>query len=196
MDGMDGYGQVPVHGRNLGYAAGQLRQMGVPFQVQRGDGAIYLIVVPMPYMPMMAGAPWAYQQQGRGETWAHGLARMPWVRLVLVVGMMAGLVMLCQTTGVIAGLGLVALDPDVQAAAQAAQEEQPANVVEQVQEWFKGIGNPVETVQADIEKRQQEMGKQINEAILGTLINFCGWPLLAIALLGAGWLALRLYFRR
>lgn len=198
MDGTDGFGQVPVHGRNLGYAANNLRQMGVPFQVQRGDGAIYLIIVPMPYMPMLGGAPWAYQQ-GRAETWAHGLARIPWVQLVIVVGMMIGFAYMCQAAGVVAGLAAIVANPDVQAAAQeaqTAQEEQPANVVEQVQQWLESDRNPVKAAQKDIEERQQEMGKQINEAIMGTLLNFCGLPMLVIALLGAGWLTLRLYFRR
>lgn len=118
------YAQLPVHGRHLGYARSQLAQMGIPSNVIGQNGNIYIILIPASAAPMVQGAPWMYQ----GESWAHGLARFPWIRLMLVGGAMLAMLYFCQAAGIMAGLVGMTWNPEIQAAVEAQKAEESENI--------------------------------------------------------------------
>ncbi len=191
------YGQVPVHGANLRYAASQMNAQGVPFQVAGQQGGVYIILVPMPYMPMVQQAPWAYQQPGRMETWAHGLARLPWIRLALIAAVLVAGAYVFQGAGLMLGLGGLAMNPQYQElmeeSKQAAEAEaEGGNAIEQLLDAMNGMRADIDT---QIETRTTEAKQEIGEAVTSMVIGVVALPLTAIAVLGAGWIAFRMYRR-
>lgn len=177
---MNDIAEVPVHGKNLGWASSQLAGAGIPYSMAGRQGGIYIILVPMAAMPMLAGAPWVYQQPGRFS----GLARVPWVRIILAIGAVAAIVYFAQAFGMIAGLAALVTNPEVQAAVQE-KEEESGNVLDQV------LGK-LDSVQAEIQRRTEETTQNAVEAVTSTLLMYCGVPLMAIGVLAALFLVFRL----
>ncbi len=185
---MDEYAEVPVHGRNLGWASSQLGSAGVPYSMAgRQGGGVYVILVPMAYMPMVAGAPWVYQQPGR----LAGLAAVPWVRIVLAIGFMAAVVYSCQAFGMMAGFASLVTNPEVQAAAKAQEEDR--STLDKLADAISGMKADVDK---QIEQRTQEAQQGFVQATINTAITVCAAPALVLFAVAAAWLGLRIYRAR
>lgn len=179
---MDEIAEVPVHGKNLGWASSQLAGAGIPYSMAGRQGSVYIILIPTAAMPMLAGAPWMYQQPSR----LSGLSRMPWVRIILAIGAVAAVVYFAQAFGAIAGMAALIANPDVQA---AAKEKDDGNLIDQV------LGK-LDSVQAEIQRRTEETKQDMTEAVMSTLIMSCGVPLVGLCLLAAAYFVLRMRFAR
>lgn len=179
----DDYAEVPVHGKNLGWASSQLGSAGIPFGYGGRQGPVYIILVPITAMPAVQAAPWIYHQPGR----LSGLAAVPWVRIILAVGFMAAMVYSCQAFGLIAGFASLITNPEVQAAAKEAEEQKDANVLDQV---FSRL----DEMQSDITRRTEEAKQDAVEAVTSTMLMYCGVPLMVVGVLAALFLVLRLRF--
>lgn len=180
---MDDIAEVPVHGKNLGWASSQLAGAGIPYSMAGRQGSVYIILIPMAAMPMLAGAPWMYQQPSR----LAGLAAFPWVKIIVAIGFMAAVVYSCQAFGMMAGFAALIANPEVQAAAQEADAKQDANPLEQV---FSRL----DEMQSDITRRTEAAKQDAVEAVTSTLLMYCGVPLMVVGVLAALFLVFRLRF--
>lgn len=186
---IDEYAQLPVHGRHLGYARSQLSQMGIPHSVAGHNGNVYIIMVPMPMAPMVQGAPWVHQS----ESWAHGLARLPWIRLMLIGGAMLAMLYFCQAAGIMAGLVGMAWNPDIQAAVEAQKaERQAAEDVSVLQQLIQQLQNTKAELDTQVEQRVETAKQDVQEAVLSTVIMAVGVPLLFALAAVALWLIFKM----
>jgi hypothetical protein len=183
------YAQLPVHGRHLGYARSQLAQMGIPSNVIGQDGNIYIIMIPATAAPMVQGAPWMYQR----ESWAHGLARFPWIRLMLIGGSLLAMLYFCQAAGIMAGLIGMTWNPEIQAAVEAQKSEQAAaENANALQQLIENLESTKTDLEAEVNRRVDDAKQEVHEAIMSTVIMAVGVPLLFALVAVAAWLILKM----
>lgn len=182
---MDEYAEYPVHGRQLRYAHAQLGGAGIPFQVQRVGGGIYIIVIPAGYAPAVAGAPWVHQPAPVSVLWDF-----PFVQVAVAVLILVGAYFAFQA----APLLLASLNSEA------------AAVVEKESEGEGDKGNPLQAaldsvlsipdrVSGEIDRRVDEAKQEVQEAVFSAAMTFCGVPLLGLLVIVAGALVLRMAMR-
>lgn len=188
---MNDYAQVPVHGRNLGYATSQMQQAGIPYQVAGRDGSVYIILIPISMAPAITGAPWLYQPPPATDA----LHRFPWLRAMLLVGCLIAVIFGCQSIGTIIGVGWLAIDPLYRAASETAlatPTPAPASLLER---WLGDEPAAAPAPANPIERTIDNATAEIGDAFAGVLATYVGIPLLGIILIAAAFLILRLYLR-
>jgi hypothetical protein len=185
---MDEQLQYPVHGSQVRYAVAAMRQQGIPFGVQPAGNGIYIIVIPAAYGPAVQGAPWAYQSPPA----MSALQQIPFVQVAIAVLILVGAWFAFQAAPmVLAGL-----------AGEAAVVEE-----EKGSEGEGESGNPLaaaldavlaipDTVTAEVDRRVDEAKQEVEAAVFGAAMTFCGVPLLVGLVVLALLFVLRMVVRR
>jgi hypothetical protein len=166
----DDYAQIPVHGRHLGWAQSSLSQMGVPFSLGGRNGSVYIIIVPMPMAPMVQQQPWAYSPPPLTR-------QIPFVQIAVAILILVGAWMLFQAAPML----LATFAPDSAAVAQDAEDAPgvpDANILAVVTDAIEGVAAIPDKVNAEVNRRVDEVKQDISEAIMSTVLLTCGTPLL------------------
>ena len=190
MDGMDGYEQYPVHGSRVRWAAASMREQGIPYAVQPGAGGVYIIVVPAGYGPAVAGAPWVGGGVGgQGGLSGQGglLVQIAFAVLILVVawfGFQAAPVLLA---------GLAGEAAVVEEKGSEGERESGGNPLAAALDAVLAIPD---TVTAEVDRRVDEAKQEVEAAVFGAAMTFCGVPLLVGLVVLALLFVLRMVVRR